>query len=63
MKRRRVEVHPDKLMKPGMSDSERDRIHEIAVMVGQAADLLQDPEQKLRYDRKFFAAKGLERGK
>ena len=60
-KRRRVEVHPDKLMKPGMSDSERDRIHEIAVMVGHAADLLQDPEQKLRYDRKFFAAKGLER--
>ena len=60
-KRRRVEVHPDKFLKLGMSDSERDRIHEIAVMVGQAADLLQDPEQKLRYDRKFLAAKGLER--
>lgn len=52
-KRRRVEVHPDKLKKLGMSDSERAKIDVAAATVGQAADVLQDPEQKLGYDRKL----------
>ncbi|KAF6219842.1 hypothetical protein HO133_003667 [Letharia lupina] len=57
-KRRRVEVHPDKLKKEGMSDSERVKIDAAAAMVGHAADVLQNPEQKLRYDVKLYAAKG-----
>ena len=56
-RRKRVEVHPDKLKRPGMSDSERDKIDAGAAQVGQAADVLQNLEQKLEYDRKFYAAK------
>ena len=54
-KRRRVEVHPDKLKKPGMSTSELAKIDDAAAKVGQAADVLQDPKQKLEYDRKMNA--------
>lgn len=50
-RRRRVEVHPDRLKKAGMSDSERAEIDAAAAKVGQAADVLQNPEQKLNYDR------------
>lgn len=57
-KRRRVEVHPDKLKKSGMSDSERAKIDAAAAEVGQAADVLSNPEQKLEYDRQLYAAKG-----
>lgn len=55
-RRRRVEVHPDKLKRPGMSDSERDKIDAGAAQVGQAADVPQNLEQKLEYDRKLYAA-------
>ena len=54
-KRRRVEVHPDKLKKPGMSTSELAKIDDAAAKVGQAADVLQNPKQKLEYDRKMNA--------
>ena len=37
-KRRRVEVHPDKLKKPGMSASELAKIDDAAAKVGLAAD-------------------------
>ena len=57
-KRRRVEVHPDKLKKEGMSESERAKIDEAAAKVGQAADVLQNPEQKREYDCKLYAANG-----
>ena len=50
-KRRRVEVHPDRLKKEGMDDSERAKIDAVAAKVGQAAEVLQNPEQKLKYDR------------
>ena len=56
-KRRRVEVHPDKLKRPGMSESEMDEIDAQAAWVGQASDVLLNPEQKLKYDSKY-AAKG-----
>ena len=59
-KRRRVEVHPDKLKRPGMSESEMDEIDAEASRVGQASDVLLNPEQKLKYDRKLYAAKGLQ---
>lgn len=57
-KRRRVEVHPDKLKKPGMSDSEQAKIDGEAAKVGEAADVLQNPQQKWEYDRQLYAAKG-----
>lgn len=56
-KRRRVEVHPDKWKNQGMSDSECAKIDAAAAKVGQAADILQDPEQKRDYDRELLAAK------
>lgn len=55
-KRRRVEFHPDKMKKPGMSASELAKIDEAAAKVGQSADVLQNPKQKLEYDRKLKAA-------
>ena len=57
-RRRRVEVHPDKLKTLGMSDSELFMIDAGAAKVGQAADVLQNPELKLNYDRELYAAKG-----
>ena len=57
-KRRRIEVHPDKNKKAGMSDSERAKIDAAAAEVGCAADVLSNPEQKLVYDRQLYATKG-----
>ena len=56
-KRRRVEVRPDKLKNSGMSDSECAKIDAAAADVGQATDIPQTPEQKLKYNRKLYAAK------
>lgn len=39
----RIKVHPDKLIKPGMSDSEIAKINDTAARVGQAAEDLLDP--------------------
>ena len=58
-KRRRVEVHPDRLKRLGMSESEMDEIDAAAARVGQASDVLLNPDQKLKYDSKLYAAKGL----
>ena len=55
-KRRRVEVHPDRLKKAGMSESECGEIDAAAAKVGQAAEILLNPEQKEKYDRKWQAA-------
>ena len=51
-KLKRVEVHPDKCVKPDMSESEKEKAYEIAAAVGQAADVLTDAELKWRYDKK-----------
>lgn len=48
----RVSTHPDKLKKPGLSEKELRKIDERAAMVGQAADVLQNKDQKESYDRK-----------
>jgi len=48
----RVTSHPDKLRKPGMSERELQKIDERAALVGQAADVLQDGDQKVVYDLK-----------
>ena len=50
-KRRRVEVHADKLKLSGMSVSKIDEIDAVAARVGQAADVL------LKYDHKLYEAK------
>lgn len=54
----RVQVHPDKAKRPGMSESEIEKINEKAALVGQAADVLGDAKQKSQYDRRR-AARGL----
>ena len=59
-KRRRVEVHPDRLKRIGMSDSESAKIDSVAAMVGQAAEVLQNPEMKREHDRTFRAAQRLQ---
>ncbi len=48
----RVTSHPDKLRKQGMSERELQKIDERAALVGQAADVLQDGDQKVVYDLK-----------
>ncbi len=57
-KLRRIEVHPDRLKKPEMSAVELAQIDSVATQVGQAADVLLNPEQKQKYDRELYAAKG-----
>ncbi|KAL9010397.1 MAG: hypothetical protein Q9173_004661 [Seirophora scorigena] len=52
-RRRRIEVHPDKVKKPNMTDKELRRIDEIAMEVGQAADILSDPVKRAKYDREL----------
>lgn len=51
-KSKRVEVHPDKCIKPDMSEIEKAKAYENAAAVGQAADVLTDGELKWRYDKK-----------
>ena len=50
-KRKRVEVHPDRLKKEGMDESELAKIDAVAAKVGQAAEVLQNAEQKRKYDQ------------
>lgn len=52
-RKRRIEVHPDKLKKPGMTDKELEKIDQTAMQVGRAADILLDPEKKAKYDKKL----------
>ena len=48
-KSKRVEVHPDKCVKPDMSEIEKEKAYEVAAAVGQAADVLTD-ELRWLYD-------------
>ncbi|KAL8634440.1 MAG: hypothetical protein Q9228_007965, partial [Teloschistes exilis] len=49
-KKKRIEVHPDRLIKEGMTPQELQAIDEQAKMVGGAADTLSDPSKRRRYD-------------
>lgn len=51
VREKRFQTHPDKVKKSGMSSRELQEIDERAARVGQAADVLTDPEQKKAYDR------------
>ncbi|MCJ1428733.1 hypothetical protein MMC29_006644 [Sticta canariensis] len=50
-KRMRIKTHPDKLKKVDMSAKEKAKIDETAANIGQAAELLSDPEKRREYDR------------
>ena len=50
-RRRRIQVHPDRLKYPGMTQSALDRIDDEAQNVGLAADTLCDELSRRRYDR------------
>ncbi|KAL8931655.1 MAG: hypothetical protein Q9211_006813 [Gyalolechia sp. 1 TL-2023] len=52
-RKRRVEVHPDKLKKAGMSEEEVNKIDQVAMQVGWAADVLLNLETRLKYDREL----------
>ena len=47
----RINTHPDKLKKDGMSWAETCEIDEIAKLVGFAADIVLDPAKRWEYDR------------
>lgn len=54
-KRMRIQTHPDKLKKADMSAKEKAKIDETAADVGQAAELLSDPE-KVNPHLKYFTS-------
>lgn len=41
----RIQTHPDRLLKPGMAESEKEKIKARSARVGQAHQLLKDPAQ------------------
>ncbi|KAL8970958.1 MAG: hypothetical protein Q9197_003537 [Variospora fuerteventurae] len=49
-RRKRIEVHPDRVKKADMTDDDLQRVDEIAKEVGQAADILSDPVKRVKYD-------------
>ncbi|KAL9014229.1 MAG: hypothetical protein Q9173_001112 [Seirophora scorigena] len=49
-KRMRIQTHPDRLLKPGMAESEKEKIKARSARVGQAHQLLKDPAQRHCYD-------------
>ena len=58
-KKKRIEVHPDRKRKPGMTAKQCQEIDEIAFSVGLAADTLLNPREKAEYDRNLMrGAKG-----
>lgn len=48
-KKMRIETHPDKFNERNLAPAEVDAIHERAKLVGQAADVLCDPEARREY--------------
>ena len=55
-KKRRIEVHPDKLAKlTGLGKEERARKETEAKEVGWAADTLLDPKARKKYDTQLSA--------
>lgn len=50
-KLKRVEVHPDRCIKPDMSEMEKAKAYKVAAAVGQAADVLTDRGLKFQYDK------------
>ncbi|KAL8691205.1 MAG: hypothetical protein Q9218_003518 [Villophora microphyllina] len=53
-KKKRIEVHPDRLKKEDTTPEELYRIDEQAKFVGFAADTLLDPAKRERYDNEYL---------
>ena len=51
VKKKRIECHPDKLKRNGMSDPELQAIDDWAKEVGGAAEVLLDPSKRAQYDK------------
>lgn len=49
-KKMRIKTHPDRLKKAHMSPEEKAKIDETAGTVGQAAEVLSDPEKVIPQD-------------
>ncbi|KAL9126879.1 MAG: hypothetical protein Q9217_004137 [Psora testacea] len=58
-RQKRIETHPDRLKKPGMSEAELSRIDETAKKVGMAAEVLKDEKTKREYDLLLSRMDGL----
>ena len=54
-KKKRIETHPDKLKKPGMTKAELNRIDETAKEVGGAAEILLNPAKRSQYNAEMEA--------
>ncbi|MCJ1244312.1 hypothetical protein MMC30_001510, partial [Trapelia coarctata] len=52
-KEMRIKVHPDKLIKPGMPETEIGKINDAAARVGQAAEILLDPVKRAAHDEEL----------
>ncbi|KAI4222036.1 MAG: hypothetical protein L6R36_006458 [Xanthoria steineri] len=60
-KKKRIDCHPDKLKRNGMSDPELQAIDDWAKEVGGAAEVLLDPSKRAQYDKQ--RSNGLKRSK
>lgn len=49
-KKKRIETHPDKFTKDGLSLDKLVKIIETAKVVGMASDVLCDPKKRQKYD-------------
>lgn len=54
VRRRRIETHPDKLKRDGLSEDEAYHIDEVAKIVGFAADIVLDPARRMEHDQELL---------
>jgi len=59
-RKRRIETHPDKLKRVGMSKEEEEVIDEQSKLVGYAADIVVDPDKRRKYDMGRHGNNGLQ---
>ena len=52
---RRVETHPDKRKRQGLSEEDEEKIEEEARLIGWAADIMLDPEKRRKHDEQVQA--------
>ncbi|KAL8682666.1 MAG: hypothetical protein Q9224_006755, partial [Gallowayella concinna] len=54
-KKMRIQTHPDQVKKgnPNMTEDELAKVTSTAANVGEAADVLEDPDKKREYDEKI----------
>ncbi|KAI4258162.1 MAG: hypothetical protein LQ352_001319 [Teloschistes flavicans] len=62
-KKMRIKFHPDRLWRDGMTEAEKAKISAKSARIGQATDLLEDPDQKQKYDIEIRAWKRMHGGR